>query len=77
MDIQTHCRKALLAANFIKTLPKEMVMIHHVPEVQPRGPRGRVNDHLIKCLIAEGWKQGGNIVKKGGIIMGRTIPRLL
>ena len=43
--------------------------------MQPRGPRGAIAIILYYAL-AQGWEKGERIIKKGGIMVGKT-TRLL
>ena len=64
-----------LARDFTCILPKDMIMIHHRSEIQPRGARGGVAIIMFKEL-AQGWKKGGQIIKRGGTTV-RNTTRLL
>ena len=64
-----------LAGNFTCRQPKDALMIHHGPEMQPRGARGSVAIILSKELV-QGWKKGGQIIKRGGTTV-RNTTRLL
>ena len=63
--------------DFERILLKEMIMIHHGPDMQPtRRAKGGVAIIHSKRLM-EGCKRGGQITKRGGKTIGNTTTAVI
>ena len=61
-----------LEGDYIKILPRNFMMLHHGPALQPRqGAKGGVAI-ILSPGMSKNWKHGGRIIHRGGISAEET-----